>query len=1194
MAMQAIVNQILDGKYDYENSSLDFSCAKVELNVHRGDICEGSFHVYCSDSCYVEGYVSATDMRMECVTTQFTGSGEEIFYCFHGENLESGEVVKGNFVVVSNQGEYSLPFVVNVTHQAPDSSIGNVKNLFHFANLAKSNWKEAVSLFYSPQFCEIFEGNDKLFYESYRALSVKRGNEQNVEEFLIHINKKQKTEFLVRETEIRKEFATATYGVVEAELNIVKNGWGYTALQVACEGAFLFTEKEILGEDDFLGNRCVLPVFIDADQCRAGKNFGKIQLFNAHFSITIPVEISIGGNRDERRIMTQKKREIVRLMECYQNFRMKKINSAVWMQETDKIVDSMIAREEDDIAARLFKAQLLISEERYNEADWTLNHAADMIEELPSGDDVLYAYYLYLTTLLDPKESYIDEVTDMVEQLYSRSGGDWRIAWLLLYLSEEYNKTPAVKWQFLVEQFERGCASPAFYIEGLQLLNSNPTILRKLDDFALQVLYYGAKKEVISPELKEQLIYLSGRTKAYSPVLLKTLQKLYEKAADEHVLEEICTLLVRGNCVGKKYFSWYAAGVEAQLRITNLYEYYMMSIDFEDNLKLPRIVLMYFAYQNNLDLKHSAFLYWYVEQHKMELGEFYDSYKSRMEYFVVDQIQKERINRHLAFLYQRLLTPAMINEQTAKALAKLLFVNRVTVSDSRVKKVYVYQAGIVEIAGYPLQNGVAYVPMYGNACELAFEDGYGNRFVKTVEYTLEKLMLPGKYLRLVAAQVEDCIALDMYLLEQDVPSEEVSPEYMARLERIIESDKVDELVRSKSYLQLLKCYYDADNMKALDECLENSPMELFDHKERAEILRYSILRGKTVDAYKWIREYGPHGVDVKALVRLLDEKIEALSEEDGFVTELALLAFRQGKYDSNIIQYLAQYAQGTIRELRDIWKAAKSYDVDTYALCERILLQTLYSGAYIGERIEIFTDYLAMGADADLEEAFLAKSAYEYFAKDRLTDKIIFYEIGKLAEESEDILRVCKLAYLKFYAENPEEVTAREVHLLGEFLHEMLAEKTHLNAYKNFMNKDYIREPLLLELMDKTIVEYKGRPGAKVSIHYVIMHEDGEAAEYLTEPMREVYGGVCFKEFVLFFGESLQYYITEEKDGEEQLTESGNLQKSDLNGKDGDWRYELINDILISRTLEDFETLDGLLDEYCKREYLGENLFTLQ
>ena len=65
-----------------------------------------------------------------------------------------------------------------------NSSIGTIRNLFHFANLAKSNWAEAVRLFYDPDFRRLFQGNDEHFYGCYRMLSAYEGNAQNVEEFL--------------------------------------------------------------------------------------------------------------------------------------------------------------------------------------------------------------------------------------------------------------------------------------------------------------------------------------------------------------------------------------------------------------------------------------------------------------------------------------------------------------------------------------------------------------------------------------------------------------------------------------------------------------------------------------------------------------------------------------------------------------------------------------------------------------------------------------------------------------------------------------------------------------------------------------------------------------------------------------------------------------------------------------------------
>ena len=58
-------------------------------------------------------------------------------------------------------------------------------------------------------------------------------------------------------------------------------------------------------------------------------------------------------------------------------------------------------------------------------------------------------------------------------------------------------------------------------------------------------------------------------------------------------------------------------------------------------------------------------------------------------------------------------------------------------------------------------------------------------------------------------------------------------------------------------------------------------------------------------------------------------------------------------------------------------------------------------------------------------------------------------------------------------------------------------------------------------MKDKTIVEYHTRGGVRARIHYVMMHENGQAEDYLSEYMQEVYSGVFFKEFVLGFrGES--------------------------------------------------------------------------
>lgn len=1190
--MQKIINQILEGNFDYENGSLDFSCAKIELTLKKGERYEGSFRILSSAEGFTGGRVISPDLRMECLTPDFTGGDEEIFYCFHGEELEEGDVVKGCFNVVSNLGEYYLPFVVSIEHSVLESSIGSIKNLFHFANLAKSSWREAVKLFYSPDFHRILTGNDARYIGDYRALSANSGWEQNVEEFLMQINKKQKIEYLTEETELTLELPvdTAVGEVLERELSIVRNGWGFTQLFVECTGDFLFTEKEVLTDDDFLGNICRLPVFIDCDFCRNGRNYGRIYLHNSYVSLSVSVTVRRGSGMAENHRELARKRCIVQMMEFYHAFRLKKIGTATWLKETAKTVDKLVAMDENDIAARLFQAQLLITEERFNEANWILDHVEELLEK-QTGAETLTAYYLYLTTLIHKDARYINKVAAQVEHIYRQDNSNWRVGWLLLYLSEEYHKSITGKWVFLEKQFAAGCSSPVLYIEALALLGSNPALLRKLGRFEQQVLYYGIRQEALKQDVIGQMLYLTGKVKDYSPVLFRLLEMLYRKKNDVRLLQEICTLLIKGGRTGKRFCDWYRAGIEASLRITNLYEYYMMSLDLDEPQELPKMVLMYFSYQNSLDYERSAYLYDYVLRNRDRLGDIYGAYQVKIERFVVEQIQKGRINRYLADLYEKLIQPEMVNEQTGEQLARLLFAHGIRVEDGSLRKVYVYQPGSLRPEEYTLTDGCTWVSLYGNDYTLCFEDAWKNRFIKNVEYTTEKLIKAGRFLRWILPYAKDCPGLDLYLCENGLEGREEQEDRIKRAMRLADSGYVEDRVRRELYLLLMQHFRDTDDMRTLDKYIRKIPPELLTAEDRGTVVGYMVLQGNYELAGQWLERYGVSFVDVKVLVRLFGRLTERMGGvEDPVLLAAATHVFQKGKYDSAVLEYLVRYYQGLTKSMRDIWKAAQAFDVNCYELTERILVQMLYSGAFVGEKMDIFRSYVTQGAKPEVAEAFLAQCCYDYFVKERVTEKDVFCEIQHMFLRGEPVQKVCKLALLKYFAENRSERTEDMRPMTEVFLRELLAEDIYLEFFREYSDIPEV----LRRMNDKTVVEYHAGPRSRACIHYVILHESGDAGEYIAEYMKDAYGGVFFKEFVLFFGESLQYYITEEKDGEEQLTESATVQKSDIAGNEEDGRYRLINDIVISKTLQDYDTMDNLLEEYYRKDFFNGRLFELK
>lgn len=1191
--MQEIIDRIREGNFDYENGTLDFSCSKIELTLPKESIYEGSFHIASDPGRLTRGYVVSSDMRMECLTEEFSESNAEIAYRFNGAHSEEGDVIKGSFSVCSSQGEYYLPYVVSIEHTVMESSVGNIKNLFHFTNLAKSSWKEAVDLFYSKEFVNIFTGSDARYLDSYRALSANGGNEQNVEEFLIHIKKKQKVEYFTAKNkiEIARLTKDSSDAVTETEIEINKNGWGYIALNVECEGDFIFTEKEFISEEDFLGSVYRLPVFVDTSMCHMGANRAKVWLFNSYISFAVDIEVQIGHKNPVVQTALIRKKIIAQLMRSYQDFRLKKVSTGAWLKDTGKLVERLAAMDENDIEARLFQAQVLITEERYNEAGWILDHAADLLDNSDEQVDAMLAYHWYLITLIHPEGEYVKEAAQHIEQLYRRNRGNWRIAWLLLYLSDEYVEKPASKWNLLYRLFLEGCTSPIIYMEALTLVNNNPPLARRLDSFELQVIHYGVKNDALSAEMTEQLLYLCGRRKEYSPVLLRVLRALYEKNKDVRILQEICTLLIKGGKTGPDVCGWYKEGIMAQLRITNIYEYYMMSVDMNTLQEIPDMVLMYFSYQNNLDWERSAYLYHYVIKNKGRLPDLYAAYRAGMEGFAIDQIQKERINRHLAAVYAEVLTEGMINAQTADALSRLLFANQIEITDERIRKIYLYHPDSLLPLEYVVNDSGNWISIYGNNFTIALEDAYGNRFIDSVDYTLEKLMLPGKFLTRLGAFAEDNVNFNLYMTEGIGGLENLEAVDAERCLDLILSNRISDRLKKELSIRLLEYYYDDDDLRAIDICLDSMDEKILTACDRGIVLKYMIVRGRYDTAYEWMRDYGPYFIEPGMLLKLLDELIlRNMDVEDRVITAAASYVFSKGKYDSCVLEYLVRFYRGMTKHMRDIWRAARAFDVDCYGLCERMLVQMIYTGAFVGEKHEIFQFYVSQGAREDVEEAFLSSCSYDYFVRERVTESSVFEEIRNMYLRGEEVQKICKLAYLKYYAENPQERSEKALQTARPLLKEMLSEKIHLGFFREYREFS----ELLSDMEDKTLIEYRARPGARARIHYLVVKENGDAGEYLSEYMREVFGGVCFKEFVLFFGEKLQYYIMEEKDGEEQLTESGTLQRNEFSDDAEESRFGLINDMVISKTMQDYDTLDKLLEEYFRREFFNGELFQLE
>ena len=1208
--MRRVLSRILQGNYTSEDLTLDFSCSRIELDVPAGEEYEGSFHVYSPTSSVPEGKIISSDLRMVLINDTLTGTDSEIIFRLEKDYCYEGDTVKGVFSVISNMGEYYIPFTVNIIRAVPESSIGPIRNLFHFTNLARADWREAVSLFYSRHFRSVIADADTQTKLAYKALSTQRGNEMGVEEFLIYAGKKNRVTYSFKSGEIDINIPARERGsgLKEVGVEISKDGWGYTRLNVRCEGEFLFTETKSLCENDFSGNICTLKLFVDTSGCAPGLHPGKIILFNSYTELVIPVSLSVGGKSKIAGMQRSRKALFVRVTDCYIRNLLGSDSGSAFIAEQNRLVDQMLTLDECDITAKLMQAHLLLIQGRESEAEWTCGYASDLLEKnegaraVNSRSYVLDAAYLDYLRIKTGDEKTSKRARRHLEEMTKRFRDDWRVRWLYAKVRYEENSDQGAMWDEMKHICEEGCNSPVIYAEGTMLLKDDPSLASEPDRFTLQTILFGLKKEVLGEELKENLLYISGRSRTSIPLLLRNLELMYSVSPDNRVLEEICSQLIRSFRRDKESAEWYRKATLEDIKLTNLYENYVMSLDENSFADIPMNVLKYFSMSDTLDAPHTASLYHYVIRHKKELGPLLDVYLPKMESFALDQIGKGIITRHLAALYYDVVSPASLDRNNARIFADMLFSVWLKTTDPKYVKAFVYQKGFRHPWEYKLGEGGGWVSVYGSDYVIALEDTQGNRYVKSGEYTLEKLMLPGKFMKAVSDCVYDNDRFNMSILSSIKGEDRIDETNILRYQNLAASTGLEKHTADEYLLKILDYYAVAGDRSALVNGLKKIDPVLMSPANRCEIMRLMLQTSDYKPIYELIKSCGPYFADPRYMQTFLDRQLMDTEEEDPFLTASAIYCISLGKKDGIILKYLSLYYRGQCKDLRNIWKMSAGYGVDRRAIEERMLIQMLYSGAFVGERNDIFEDYLTQEPDPDVVKAFLLQSCYDYFVHEKLISPGVFAELDKLEQETGVLPKEAGLAYLKYYSESPREMDDAIRERVIDLLTGMMKERIHLGMFQNFLSTESFPEgelrTRLLEVMDvmsdRAVIDYRATEGNSAVIHYTFASEQDENAGYKEERMRDVCGGVCFKEFVLFFGECVQYYITEETATGSELRTSGVLRKNDVLGSEDGSKFGLISDMIVSNTLQDYDTFDKLYDEYYKKEFLNKKLFRLE
>lgn len=1202
-------------KFNIVRTPLTFSTDKVNLRLAPGESREDSFTILCSQGENVNGFVLSSRSCMQCMTQTFSGPKEIISYRFDAKAFSAGDTIDGFFRILSNHGEYRLPFCVTVMPPQMSSKFGVIRNLFHFTNLARTDWNEALRLFWDPSFNSLFTAQDRREKALYRGLSAKPGNEQNMEEFLISIGKKTAASFLPGEKEIGLTVSPSDRGAVVQRMQISRNGWGYSRVNIRVSGSFLQADRPFLAGRDFVDGVAEFSYAVNISGLHAGKNYGAIVLSNPFFRTEIPVTVIYNAQTPIALAHRQEiGQNIVCLMQEYENFRAHKISAKDFLARAKTSIAKLCEADRNNPITQLYRIHYLITSRQYEEALWALQDLnrrlsgedgsvpAFHLAQFDLEDDTVYAYRMYLTILCaedtEKDEGTIADITEEavhgIAQMHNGNPDNWWIAWLLLYAADEMRKRPSGAWMILRDSFDRGCRSPLLYIEAYDMVSTSPAILHELGAFELQVLLYAVREGILTEQVMTQVNYLAGRSKTYSDALLHILSYGYEKTDMESLkrdsLQSICEILIRGGKTDEKSFPWYQKGVEAQLSITRLFEYYMMSMPSDFDGEIPQMVIMYFAWQSTLPYERNAYLYRYVAAHRDDSPVLFSQYRPQIDAFTAAQLMNHRMTPDLAALYTYYLGDGrVLTEDLAAAAVVAAFTCCVKTADPRMKRVVLVYDQCRSEQYYPLKDGTCYLPVYGTDNRIYLEDDEGSRYAQSVPYLCENMMDQGALARALSAYAVDNFGYSLYLAGKLDTSYRIDAQSAPVFRRLADNTELTGAVRQKVRLALLQYYDASDDIKEMDAFLTDIRPDNLTAQDRAELIRWMVIRGLNDKALGWIRRYGTFHVDGKTLMELCTQVLAGdYRGDDQALSCIVHEAFLKGKYDENILLYLEQFLDACSDELEEVRRAAAGFGITTYPVCRRLLIQMLYTGRIIPERTKIIESFMREDPDSPLLPDVLAQSSHDYFIHGGAMGAAQIDLIARYGKEGVPITDICRIAWLKDCEGRASSWKDANREVISLFLEDLLQRGIVFPFFRQFLGYS----PSLQAYADETLVEYRApkiKPDAHVLYHYA-MEKDGVREPYRAKEMKEMYEGVYVTGFLLFFGEQMHYYITDDA-AEKNITESGTTSQDARIPEDSGDRFGRINRISMLAALgRDQEAMENI-EQYARRSFIVDALF---
>ncbi len=1177
--MREYLKRLTKGHFLYNDSKLSFATDSLSLQVVVDDMLNSSFVIKAVQP--IKGVVWSDNERVVVKSRTFAGRDCEIEFQVNAKGLKCKDIISGTFEIVSNIGEARLAYEIKVVPAVFNTTCGEIAGVFNFAGLVQNAKEEAITIFYSEEFKSIVIGDDLLLDNLYDVFKSGSSVESAMEEFLIAA--KKKAPVTIKLSELEKVYDDVTENVQES-IGITKSGWGEVSISVTTDAEFVKPEFNIITSELFTGNHYELQYLLDVSKMHAGNNYCRIEL--ATFNQKLVYEITAHCKKQERTLL-EKRNADMGLVREYLAYRTKVKDTAAWITNSNQILDRIRGIDNDNVSYKLIQAQMCIAGQRIQEAEWLLDSAKTALGNIGSAKDVpsveLYCYYLYVNSLAIKDESYTAKVASIVKNYYENGYDTWRILWIMFYLDSTINRNLSIKLLRIKDVCHNGCTSPVMYMEALSILNSQPALLRVLNRFEMQVLYFGCKYKLISEKLAMQAVDIIEGEKHATKGMILLLGKINQLFENDVILGCVVTQMIRNGMVGKEFFSVYEKGILRGLRITQLYEHYIKCIDKSRLMRLPKMVLMYFTYESNLEYRDKAYLYANVITNELQSKDIIDAYIPSIEYFAHEQLRLGNIDDNLMIIYKHIWNEKLIDNSTYDNMRRLMFTYKVSCFDSKVTAVAVKHKEKDDIKQYPLIDGVTYIQIYTDNAAVSFVDEEGVYRKDSIQYEVAKVFEDDSLFMRINESYDTDTYVKMHMFENASKLKLDSEAMYNMVLELLKSPDINKKTKEKYNAWLIGYYstfYVGDDFKLCYKRINDKGLDL---ESAVKLIEVCVTQEYYEQAKELVLRYGYSSVSPVKIFKLVRYLIDCFGEtENELLTDMCTFVFNNKTYNEAVLDHLVLHYNGSNEQMYEVFKACQNFKVECQPLAERIVAQMLFTGEHNGRMTEVFGYYLAHGGRMDVVRAYVSYHSFLYFIKQKRTNDIVFKNLEQLIEDGVSLPDICGIALLKNYSAKVEELDESQLKLAQHLLDRLCKENKLFEFYKKFAGVLVMPH----NMIDKTVIEYVANPDWKVTMHYYLNGSQDEVVEVLTST-----AGVFTKTMTLFYGDSIQYYFVVDMDGKSVRTDMQSVASNNINPDHTDCRFEYINDMLASRELHDIVTMRKLMHGYLVQDYVVNELF---